>query len=56
MKNYNKDIGSSYLEYLDENSLYGCGMSQKLSVNGFKWIKNVYKLDEDFIKIMMQRV
>ena len=25
-------------------------MSQKLSVNGFKWVKNVFKIDEDFIK------
>ena len=25
-------------------------MSQKLPVNGFKWIKNVSKFDEEFIK------
>ena len=25
-------------------------MSQKLRVNGFKWIKNFSKFDEDFIK------
>ena len=25
-------------------------MSQKLPVNGFKWVKNVPKIDEDFIK------
>ena len=25
-------------------------MSQKLPVNGFKWVKNVSKIDEDFIK------
>ena len=36
--------------YLDANNLRGWGMSQKLSVNGFKWIKNVSKFDEDFIK------
>ena len=39
MKNY-KNIESSYLMYLDANSLYGCGMSQKLPVNGFKWVKS----------------
>ena len=50
MKNYNKGIESSYLERLDVNSLYGLGMSQKLPVNGFKWIKNIYKFDKDFIK------
>ena len=35
MKNYNKNIESSYLMYLDANYLYGWEMSQKLSVNGF---------------------
>ena len=39
MKNYNKDIESSYLEYLDPNNLYGWAMSQKLLVHGFEWVK-----------------
>ena len=39
MKNYDKNIDSLYVEYLDANNLYGWGMSQKLSVNGFKWVK-----------------
>ena len=38
MKNYNINTKSSYLEYLDANSLYGWAMSQKLPVDGFKWI------------------
>ena len=42
MKNYDKNIVLSYLMYLAASSLYGWGMSQKLSVNGFKW-KNVSK-------------
>ena len=50
MKNANKDIESSYLMYLDANNLYGWRMSQKLSVNDFKWIKNIYKFDEDFTR------
>ena len=39
IKNYNKNIESSYIEYLDANNLYGWGMSQKLLVKGFKWVK-----------------
>ena len=39
MKNYDKDIISSYLLYLDVNNLYGWAMSHKLPVNGFKWIE-----------------
>ena len=51
MKNYNKNIESSYLEYLDANNLYGCAMSQTLPVDGFKWIEdNLSKFDEKFIK------
>ena len=30
MKNYNKNIESSYIEYLDVNNLYGWAMSQNL--------------------------
>ena len=39
MKNYDKNIESSYIEYLDANNLYGLGKSQKLPVNGFEWVK-----------------
>ena len=40
MKNYDKDIISSCLMYLDTNNLYRWAMSQKLPANGFKWVKN----------------
>ena len=30
MDNYDKNIESSYIEYLDANNLYGWEMSQKL--------------------------
>ena len=36
--------------YLDANNLNGWGISQKLSVIGFKWIKKSSKFNEDFMK------
>ena len=39
MKNYDKNNEWLYLKYLDANNLYGWAMSQKLPVNGFKFIK-----------------
>ena len=56
MKNCNKDIISSYLMYLDANSLYGWVMSRKLPMNGFKWVKNLFLFNESFIKITMKIV
>ena len=50
MKNYDKNATSSYLMYLDANKLYGRAMSQKIPVNGFKWVKKLSKFDECFIK------
>ena len=50
MKNYDKNIESSYLMYLDANNLYGWGMSQKLPINGFKWVYDLSKFNEDFLK------
>ena len=38
-KNYDKDITSSYLAYLDANNFYGWAKSQTLLVNGFKWVE-----------------
>ena len=49
MKNYDKDIPSSYLVYLDASKLYGWAMSQKLSVNGFKQAE-LPRCNERFIK------
>ena len=55
MKNYDKNFESLYLMYLDANNLYGWAMSQKLPVNGFKWVKefsecNSVEFNESFIK------
>ena len=50
IKNYNKEIISSYLMYLDANNLHGWTMSQKLPMNGFKWVKNLSQFNESFIR------
>ena len=47
---YDEKEESSYTQYLDENNLYGWAMLEKLPVGGFKWTKDVSKIDEDFIK------
>ena len=48
VKNYDENKESSYIQYLDANNLYGWTMSQKLPVNGFKWVNN--EINEEFIK------
>ena len=49
MKNCSNNEESSYIQYLDANNLYGWAMSQKLPVNGFKWLDSD-KINEEFIK------
>ena len=50
MENYDKDIISSYITYLDGNILRGWAMSRKLPVNGFKWVEKISRFNEIFIK------
>ena len=50
MKNYDKNSKSSYIEYLDANNLYGFAMSQKLPVNGFKWVEKLSRFNKIFIR------
>ena len=50
MKNCDKNQASSYLKYWDVKNLYGWLMSQKLPVNGFKWVEDIPKFNEDFMR------
>ena len=56
MKNYDKNIESSYLIYLDANNLYGWAMSQKLPIKGFKWVEDLSQFNKDLIKNIMKMV
>ena len=49
-KNLEKAKESSFILNLDINNLYGWAMCQKLSISAFKWVRNVSKIDEVFIK------
>ena len=40
----------SYLKYCNVNNFYGWAVSQKLSVNDFKWVEETSQFDDDFIK------
>ena len=44
MKNYDPEVESSYIMYLDANNLYGWAMSKSLPFKDFKWLP-----PEDFI-------
>ena len=42
MKNYNKDVISSYLTYLDANNLHGCNVS-KITCEWFQMVLNLMR-------------
>ena len=50
MKDYDRKKKSSYIQYLDVNNLYGKAMTEKLPVRRFKWVNDISKMDEDFVK------
>ena len=43
MKNYNPDVESTFIQYLDANNLYGWATSQNLPTHGFRWMSNITK-------------
>ena len=50
MIDYDKKKKSSYTQYLDANNLYGKAMTEKLPVRGFRWMTDISKIDEDFVR------
>ena len=50
MKDYDENIDSSYLVYLDANNLYEWAMPQKLLANGFKCVEDLSQFNGSFIK------
>ena len=50
LKNYDRNKESSFLEYLDENILYGWEVYHKLPIDGFKWIETSL-FDEKLINL-----
>ena len=50
MNNCDESKESSYIQYLDANNLYGAAMSEKLPINGFKWVNDISEINEKFLK------
>ena len=50
MKEYDQSKEFSYIQYLDANNLYGAAMSEKLPMNEFKWVNDIFEINEKFVK------
>ena len=50
-KRYNETSKNKRILYLDMNDLYGCAMSQYLSISNFKWVKNIDKIKQKLMNI-----
>ena len=51
MNDYDRKKKSSYIQYLDAHNLYGKAMTEKLPVKGFRWMDDVSKIDDNFVKV-----
>ena len=59
MKDYDQRIKEpSYIQYLDPNNLHGWAISQKLPVDGFKWIDKslIDKKFNRFVKLINNKI
>ena len=49
MKDYDSSKEPSYIQYLGANNLYGAAISEKLPMNGFKWVNDIFEINEKFV-------
>ena len=50
MKNCDKSKEFSYIQYLDANNLYDAAMSEKLPINGPKWVNDISGINKKCVK------
>ena len=50
-KRYSEASEKVNILYLDLNNLNGCAMSQYLSINNFRWVKNIDKIEQGLKKL-----
>ncbi|XP_057316784.1 uncharacterized protein LOC130657804 [Hydractinia symbiolongicarpus] len=51
---YDPEVESSHLQYLDANNLYGWAMRQDLPTDGFKWVSNTEAFTEKRIEKLVR--
>ena len=56
MRNYDKNKESSHLKYWNVNNLHDWEISQKLPVNGLKWVEDLSEFNEDIIQSYKEKI